>query len=126
MSRIITGAKVARLILSTSVLLGSLGLCSACAPTESETPQAHKCCSHKKDHKLPASPVQKECRNSRLDSSLAERSQADSVVMHSIHEVANSVPSTDFVLASSWDKPAASALPPIPDDPGSSYRVLLL
>ena len=119
-------ATAARLMLCVLVLTASLGLCSACAMPESDVAAAHKCCSRKQDHKLPGSPVQKECRNSRLDSSLAETPEAASVVMYSAHDAANSVPTTCFALSNSWDQLAVSALAPIPDDPGSFYRILLL
>ena len=121
----VVAAKAARLILSVLVLTASLGLCSACATPPADVAAVHKCCSHKQDHKLPENPVPKECRNFRLDSSLAERPSAGSVVVHSIQYAVSPVPFADL-LPGSWDKAAALTSPAIPDHPGSSYRILLL
>ena len=121
----VVAAKAARLILSVLVLTASLGLCSACATPPADVAAVHKCCSHKQDHKLPENPVPKECQNFRLDSSLAERPSAGSVVVHSIQYAVSPVPFADL-LPGSWDKAAALTSPAIPDHPGSSYRILLL
>jgi hypothetical protein len=122
----VVAAKAARLILSVLVLTASLGLCSACATPPADVAAVHKCCSHKQDHKLPENPVPKECQNFRLDSSLAERPSAGSVVVHSIQYAVSPVPFADLVLPGSWDKAVALTSAAIPDHPGSSYRILLL
>lgn len=122
----IVAAKAARLILSVLVLTASLGLCSACATPPADVAAVHKCCSHKQDHKLPENPVPKECQNFRFDSSLAERPSAGSLVVHSIQYAVSPVPFAGLVLPGSWDKAAALTSPPIPDYPGSAYRILLL
>jgi hypothetical protein len=122
----VVATKAARFILSVLVSTASLGLCSACATPRADVAAIHKCCSHKQNHKLPENPVPKECQNFRIDSSLAERPSAGSVVVHSIQYAVSPVRFADPVLPGSWNEAVALTSPAIPDHPGLSYRILLL
>jgi hypothetical protein len=98
-------ARAGRLIMCGSVLLASLGLCSACAPPEPSTSVPHECCPHKHDRKPPNRPAENRCQNSRLDSSLAERPEAGSVVNAAQQYELSPASTLDFSPPSSSDEP---------------------
>lgn len=103
MITLVAGAKTVRWILCVSVWAASLGVCSACAVDGSNVPVTHECCPHRHDHRLPASPAQKECQNSCVENAPAERPEAGSLVKRAIQQEMITSPSADVPPPIPWD-----------------------